>query len=388
MVSARPLSRGAATSGRSSQRVWWLVHKWTSLICTLFMLLLCVTGLPLIFHEEIEAAFHLPPLRTVAPGTPAPPIDSIVAAALAKRPDEIVQFVFFDQALPIVSVATAPAVETPFDQAHIQPFDRRTGEAITLPAPDGGFLHWMEEAHIRLFLGLPGTLFLGAMGVVFLAALVSGIVLYAPFMRKLPFGAVRKHRSPRVTWLDLHNMLGIVTATWLLAVGATGVFNTLDVPIAGYWQATGLAEMTAAYKGDAAAPADRASLDAAIAAAAAVSPGMQPYSIAYPGNPFSSPHHYAIFMAGKDALTRYILRPTLVDARTGVLTVAKDMPPLVQALFISRPLHFGNYGGLPLKLIWALLDLAAIMVLVSGLYLWWTRRRGPSGPHGTTGSTP
>ena len=35
-------------------RSWYQVHKWTSLVCTAFMLLLCVTGLPLIFHHEID----------------------------------------------------------------------------------------------------------------------------------------------------------------------------------------------------------------------------------------------------------------------------------------------------------------------------------------------
>ena len=40
------------TAGTRSLRRWGFVHKWTSLICTLFMLLLCITGLPLIFHER------------------------------------------------------------------------------------------------------------------------------------------------------------------------------------------------------------------------------------------------------------------------------------------------------------------------------------------------
>jgi uncharacterized iron-regulated membrane protein len=31
---------------------------WSSLVCTVFMLLLCVTGLPLIFHEEIDEYLH------------------------------------------------------------------------------------------------------------------------------------------------------------------------------------------------------------------------------------------------------------------------------------------------------------------------------------------
>ncbi|WP_078672886.1 PepSY domain-containing protein [Chitinophaga eiseniae] len=33
---------------------WFNWHKWSSLICTLFLLMLCVTGLPLIFHEELD----------------------------------------------------------------------------------------------------------------------------------------------------------------------------------------------------------------------------------------------------------------------------------------------------------------------------------------------
>ncbi|MGJ3629235.1 PepSY domain-containing protein [Sphingomonas sp. MMS24-JH45] len=41
---------------RRSIRAWYLVHKWTSLVCTMFLLMLCLTGLPLIFHDEIDAA--------------------------------------------------------------------------------------------------------------------------------------------------------------------------------------------------------------------------------------------------------------------------------------------------------------------------------------------
>lgn len=35
-------------------RIWHLIHKWTSLVCTVFLLLLCLTGLPLIFRDELS----------------------------------------------------------------------------------------------------------------------------------------------------------------------------------------------------------------------------------------------------------------------------------------------------------------------------------------------
>src|SRR3546814_9287943 len=69
------------------------------------------------------------------------------------------------------------------------------------------------------------------MGVLFTIAIISGVVLYRPFMTKLPFGMVRRDRSRRLKWLDLHNLLGIGTAGWLLVVGLTGVINTLDEPL-------------------------------------------------------------------------------------------------------------------------------------------------------------
>ncbi len=50
------------------------------------------------------------------------------------------------------------------------------------------------------------------------------------------------------------------------------------------------------------------------------------------------------------------------------------MPWYTHALLLSQPLHFGDYGGLPLKILWALLDLFTIAVLGSGLYLWLGKR--------------
>ena len=44
---------------RTTIRIWYLIHKWSSLIPTAFLLMLCVSGLPLIFHDEIDAAIAL-----------------------------------------------------------------------------------------------------------------------------------------------------------------------------------------------------------------------------------------------------------------------------------------------------------------------------------------
>jgi uncharacterized iron-regulated membrane protein len=362
---------------RSGIRTWYLIHKWSSLISTLFLLMLCVTGLPLIFHEELEDALdYNAPLSTVQPGTPAPTLDQIVADVLKARPGEVVQYASFDEEQPVVIIGTAPSVTAPADQVHNQPVDLRTGRLLPPPPQQEGFLYVMLTLHTEMFAGLPGTLFLGVMGVLFVLAVVSGVVVYAPFMRKLDFGTVRAGRSRRLKWLDLHNLLGIAVTAWLLVVGVTGIFNTLDQPLAMQWRMTQLADMMAPYKN--APPLQHlGSVDKAVEAAEAASPGMVPVSISWPGSFFSTPHHYNVFLKGATPVTSRLLKPAIVDAEMGVLTDTRDMPLHIRALFLSRPLHFGDYGGLPLKIVWAFLDLAAIAILASGLYLWLGRRRAP-----------
>ncbi len=52
------------------------------------------------------------------------------------------------------------------------------------------------------------------------------------------------------------------------------------------------------------------------------------------------------------------------------------MPWYNKALSLSQPLHFGDYGGMPMKILWTVLDILTIVELGSGLYLWAVRRKG------------
>jgi uncharacterized iron-regulated membrane protein len=132
--------------------------------------------------------------------------------------------------------------------------------------------------------------------------------------------------------------------------------------------------MTAQYR-DKPAPAKYASLDAAVETARQAESGMTPAFIAFPGSSFSSKNHYAIFMRGNSPLTSRLLKPALIDVETGKLTDSRELPWYVATLLLSQPLHFGDYGGMVLKIVWAALDLITITVLGTGLYLWLRRRR-------------
>jgi len=371
----------------STLRIWAFIHTWSSLVCTVFLLLICLTGLPLIFHEEIDHWIEPSPVFVQMPhDTPHLSLDRLARQARGMYPGEVIVSLFKDDDEPQVLVWMAPsfaAIEENPRLEHFIRFDARTGEVMEQSRPPEqqrtSFTTLMFRLHVDLFAGLAGNLFMGAMGLLFVAALVSGVVLYGPFTRKLEFGAVRRTRAARTRWLDLHNLLGIVTALWVLAVGATGVLNELASPLFDLWQRTDVRAMLAPWQGKAPpAPGELTSVQAAYETAIQALPDMHVAAVIYPGNPFGSPHHYLLWGHGKTPLAERLFSPVLVDARTGALTAVVQMPWYLRALEISRPLHFGDYGGVPLKIIWAVLDLVTLVVLGSGLYLWIAKHRRPS----------
>lgn len=353
---------------------WFNWHKWTSLICTVFLLYLCITGLPLIFHEEIDHLLQ-DDKEAVAKSHAKLSLDTLAHIAESKYPGDKVRFVFWDENQKnkvLFDVVDRP--DAPFEKSKYLVLNEYTGEVLGAPRTDG-IMNVILKLHTDMFLGIPGKLFLGIMGILFMISIVSGIVLYGPIMKKYDFGMVRKNRSKRLKWLDTHNLLGIAITAWMLVVGFTGVINTLSDVIIGLWQQGQLAEMTAPYKNQKPISGQLSSLDAAKQSAETTITDMKIALIAFPGTIFAGKHHYAVFMRGNTELTSKLLKPVLIDAETGAVTDSRDMPWYVNALFISEPLHFGNYGGMVLKIIWVIFDVFTILVLITGLYLWIARRK-------------
>ncbi|KAF1011570.1 MAG: hypothetical protein GAK32_00732 [Pseudomonas fluorescens] len=357
-------------------RRWSFIHTWTSLVCTVFLLMLALTGLPLIFHHEID---HLlgnePELKAMPADTPQLNLDQLVAAAQAHRPGEALQYLAWDEddKNGVIAIMAATAGTEP-NSSHTFMLDARTGEAMETPAANGGLTMFLLRLHVDMFAELPGKLLLAFMGVLFVLAIVSGTVLYLPFMRRLKFATVRRDKSTRLRWLDLHNLIGAVTLTWALVVGVTGVISACADLIIAAWRNDSLSAMIEPYRN--APPLTlRAPAADLLTIAAKAAPGMEPDFIAFPGTRFSSEHHYAVFMKGSTHLTSHLLTPVLIDASNLSVTAIAQRPWYMDAMGMSQPLHFGDYGGMPMKVLWAVLDVLTIIVLGSGVYLWWVRRK-------------
>src|SRR3546814_18329423 len=115
----------------ASLKSWYWIHKWSSLVCTLFLLVIRITGLPLVFHEELE---HLlddgKPFAVVAEGHPRSTLDRIVQNASLQYPDEVVPYVYMDDPEPPVYVGIDDSYQSAPNQNHYMLLAAHTGSIL------------------------------------------------------------------------------------------------------------------------------------------------------------------------------------------------------------------------------------------------------------------
>jgi uncharacterized iron-regulated membrane protein len=369
----------------SARRYWDWIHTWSSLVCTAFMLVVCVTGLPLVFSDEIAELSGRQFTQAAMPAdAPRASTDKVAAAALAHVPGKVPLYLFREDDQPdLWYVKLDTRVDTDERHAVLVAVDARDASVLGIPEFGKGFMGLVYRLHVDLFADLPGKLFLGLMGLLMLVAIVSGVVLYPPYMRKLEFGTVRHERGGRIRWLDLHNLLGMVTLCWALVVGATGVVNTWADLILKAWQQEQMARLAAGNaslvlagdRADATTAREAGPAQFALTQALRAEPGMKLEMMAWPGTLLSTREHFAVILRGDTPLTSRLRQALLVNPDTGDVLRAGERPWYVTLFQLSQPLHYGDYGAMPLKVLWAALDLLTIVVLGSGLYLWVARRR-------------
>jgi len=150
---------------------------------------------------------------------------------------------------PRIFVNMSPSDDPKFGDIRTVVFDAHTGNLLEIPKGGTTLTYFLLQLHREMFLGLPGELLMGLMALLFVIALVSGVLVYGPFMRRLNFGTYRRNAALRTRWFDLHNLLGIVTLAWAFVVGATGIMNALSTPLFGMWRAQALPPILAPYHG-------------------------------------------------------------------------------------------------------------------------------------------
>ncbi len=348
----------------------WQLHSWLGLICGVGLLVIGLTGSLLVFHDEIEALLH-PRMMQVQPSAAGRlPLDRLIGTMTRAFPDYEITFW---SVYPRAQYADfAYVVRHGEREARVASIDPFTGEILAAPTnTNGTFTGWMLNLHYKFFVGTIGVAITAVLAILLCLLGFTGFWLYRGFWKN--FFRLRWRKSARIFFSDFHKTIGISSVAINLILGITGAYFNY-VELSNYLRSGGVPLPIR--------PAGRfysetISFDRLLAMAQETLAGFKLSYLAFPQAPNGS------ILLGGNLPTRNPLRSAYgssatFDAKTGALQTAVDMrhaPALIQILDTVVPLHFGLFGGLPVKILWCLAGLSPGLLAISGSLIWWQRRR-------------
>jgi uncharacterized iron-regulated membrane protein len=371
-------------------RVYKTVHTWTGIVAGLLLFIAFYAGAITMFKDSLSD-WTTPPAVATSPSVPLERADVLIERTLDAHPGA--------RKLFTLSLVGADRVRLSWQAAPGQRWDSWLDEAGQLHAvqsPSSDVASFIDVLHMTA--GVPGgyAVGMGVMGVVSLLyglALVSGVIVLLPTLVKDLF-ALRIGRNLKRMWLDAHNAVGILSLPFhvvmALSVVAFGlsdyIFNVQDRVI---YDGALKPMMLAQNPFFAKAPVvPRATSEPApvmlppaqlLATVHQRAPRFEPAALRYrrAGQPGAT-----VFVAGDDA--RYLARDggfALMDPFTGKFLNAEFLPGegngnnWSAATSAFYALHFGSYGGAPVRWGYFVLGLAGAFLFYSGNLLWIESRR-------------
>lgn len=353
------------TPKRTRQLYVW--HKWTGLITGLFIFFVSVTGSAVVFKHEIEA--WLNPGMLITPQEKRLPLESVVAELKKAYPKNTVNAMQIAQ-WPNHTHTVSFRIDGKMQKLFVDPY---TGKVSGMRV-NKDVVNVLRQTHLRFyFFGWKGRVFVGFIGLCMVLASVTGLLIYGPFMKKLAFGQIRWGQKLQLILSDWHKLIGILTIVFNLVVGLTGAVLGLENLQRFSPAAKQILHPSPTREMKAIKPktvTNRMTIDEAVAKAQEAMPNFSPASINLPR---ANNRHWMLRGRIDGHLSAANTAWIILDTQTGK-TIGKYNPAehmnLTTAYNVSEPLHFGDFAGLPMKLLYCLLGVVSGLLYITGFWIW------------------
>lgn len=355
------------------RRFWLWLHRWLALALGLPLVVVALLGSALVVLKPLDRWLNAE-LFSVPVGAAAPDLFERTRtrlqaefgpqASLVLRPPR--------QAGESLRVAVRG---TPWEGfVYVDP---RDGHELGRRGEREGLFNVVFELHSSLLMNETGKPLLAVLALAYGVLLVGGLVLWWPKRWKQAF-ALALDRGLLRGLFDLHRTGGAVLGLLIAVPVATGAYmawKPLSQTVSSLSGRAPLAppKVRPAEPGRPAAP-----LDALVADASARFGGAPVGYVQVPAG--AKPVRVRLMLADDphpNGLTSVWMHP-----QTGAVLRAdrwNELDPGARANSVIYPLHTGELGGLTLETLNALLGLALAASGLTGLWLWWLRRRPTAG---------
>jgi len=344
------------------RKILFTLHLYLALIVGIFVAILGITGGIMAFEPEIDHLLHAK-LNYVTPQSRA--------LSLAELGDAVSK-AFPGERIGGFSLSSSPNLSAQValrkGLVYVNPY---TGEILGMREGGMDFLAYVHQLHLRLLIrnrADSGKTIVSWVGVAMLYLLLSGLYLWWP-LKRATIGRGKRF------WFDLHNASGIFSIVFLLILTITGLmigFEQTSVPA--FYRMTGSEPAKPPVIPPPVPGAKPITPDAALEIARAAIPGAFPFQIAIPGPKGA----YQVRCRFPEDLTPGGRSIVMVDQYTGRVLFAQSSrtaPAGTRMVIVNRALHTGDIFGIPSKMVASLASLAAVAQLISGVAMWWNKRR-------------
>jgi uncharacterized iron-regulated membrane protein len=370
------------------------IHRWIGLGLSVWILMVALTGSVLAFRAPLEACLH-PGLFRVRDGAFPARFDLMVSAVRARyrdrqiigfardglRPDESFQVILTDGPRMGRRVDRQTPGFNPVRDANLEVFVHPRTGAILGARPFWSpmrVIYWLHKELLAPFVGAP---YLGVLGLALLTLLAAGYVYWWPkaghWRRAI---RVETGRGARRLFHDLHAAGGAVAGILLLVSAATGVFMCYEVKIEGVLERLGLATAPAPFSVSTADGRPEITVQDAVNLARKAYPAFDPVLV---NLPIGRSGAYGLQLFPRTASRVWWTVEIGIDPVTGKTVSLFD--PVRQRAADSLPLwiiflHNGQMlGGVGRGVVLGE-GLVLAMLVLTGPWLWWVRRRSARGP--------
>lgn len=376
----------------------WL-HRWTGLLMTLFLILVGLTGSVLAFKNELD---HLiTPQLFAAPRPDAAPLGLATLAERAETlvPEGQVQYIYWrepDQAEAWVVLRQGAKAPLGFNELFLDPWTgKELGRRSWGDISQGSInlITFIYRLHFKLAMGRTGLWILG------IVALAWAIDCFVGFYLTLPVGMTGFRQRWKPAWLikwnagtfrinfDLHRAGGLWLWAMLLIFAWSSVYmNLWDTVYTWATRAvleyktadTELPELDTPVEHPALGWREAEAVGERLAAEAAAMYGfqiLQPVRLAYSAR--KGVYDYTVRSSfdvqNKRGRTQIFFEANTGALRLVVLPTGQYAGNTVTSWLYA--LHTAYVFGLPYRIFVCTLGLAITMISVTGVYIWWKKRR-------------
>ena len=356
--------------------LWWRkllfrVHLWIGTIIGLFIIAICISGSVLVFEQNLLNDTPQLPMSSVRGSATW---DQLVDSALAANSDSRLANIDMRSASRrVVPIGLSTPAQTVV--VYVDSVRNRVIKQEVLQQK-----HWFVESmlslHTELAISENGATVIGIAGALLFLMAMIGIVLWWPGVRSWK-------RAIRINWrarwvginFDVHRAFGfwcfLLVAMWGLT-GAYFIFpEPFDHVIKVFSPMPSMAQLPSDWKpGDPILPAGEL-----IQRAQSMYPQDK---LAYLFMDTARPHGLVkVFLSPRPSVPMEQLEDvvTLHPATGAVLsnTSSAHWTAGERLSLAVYSLHFGDFGGLLLQIVWALLGLVPVVLVITGYAMWWNR---------------